>query len=98
MKTSIRTSNVFAGNIFVYQLFVENVCTYLLLKNGNKKSREKKAVKKRNWTDDEKTFLCEILVDPMNEFKLFVIIFNLNCLEFLTKNSNISVANNICFF
>ena len=48
--------------------------------NCNKKSREKNAVKTRNWADDDKTLLCEILVDPMNGL---VIVFNLNCLKFL---------------
>ena len=48
--------------------------------NCNKKSREKNAVKMRNWTDDDKTLLCEILVDPMTGL---VIVFNLNCLKFL---------------
>ena len=79
MKTLTRNSNILAGNIFAYQ-FVEKFCTYLLLKNANKKSREKNAVKTRNWTDDDKTLLCEILVDPMNGL---AIIFNLNCLKFL---------------
>ena len=37
---------------------------------------------KRNLADDEKIPLCEICVDPMNEFKLFVIS------NFLVKNSN----------
>ena len=32
--TLIGNSNVLAGNIFVYQLFVEKVHTYVLLKNG----------------------------------------------------------------
>ena len=53
------------------------------LKNGNRKSREENAVETTDWKDDEKTLLCEILVDPLNEFKLLVIVFNLNCLEFL---------------
>ena len=83
MKILIRNSNILPGHIFVYQLFVEKVCTYLLLKNGNKKSREENAVETRNWTDDKKSLLCEIWVDPMNEIKLFVIVFNLSSLEFL---------------
>ena len=80
MKTLITNSNILAGNIFVYQLFVEKVSTYLLLKNSEVKSREKNAIKIKIWTDDEKTVLCEILVDLMNEInELFVIVFNLNC-------------------
>ena len=80
MKTLITNSNILAGNIFVYQLFVEKVCTYPLLKNSEVKSREKNAIKIKIWTDDEKTVLCEILVDLMNEInELFVIAFNLNC-------------------
>ena len=69
-----------SGKQFVYQLFVEKVCTYLLLKNGDKKSQQKSDVKKRNWTYDETAALCKISVDLMNKFKLFVIAFNLNCL------------------
>ena len=70
LKTLIRNSNISAGNIFVYQLFVEKVRTYLLLKNGDQKIRYKNTAKTRNWTDDETALLCEILVDPVNEFKL----------------------------
>ena len=72
--------NILVENIFVYQLFIEKVPTYLLLKNGDKKSNKKNAIKTRNHVDDEKTLLCEILVDPVKEFELLVIVFNLNCL------------------
>ena len=41
MKILITNSNILAESVFVYQLSVEKVCAYLLLKNGDKKSREK---------------------------------------------------------
>ena len=68
MKTLIRYSDILTGNIFLYQLFVEKVRTYLLLKNGDKKIRQKNAVKTKNWTDDETALFSEIWVDPINEF------------------------------
>ena len=68
MKTLIGSLNVLAGNIFAYQLFVEKVRTWLLLKKGDEKSRKKNAVKARNWRDDQTAPLCEILVDSMNGF------------------------------
>ena len=44
------------------------------------KNVDKNAVKTRNWTDDETALLYEILADSINELKLFVIVFSLNCL------------------
>ena len=49
MKTFTGNLNVLAGNIFAYQLLVEKVRTYLLLKNGDKKNRKKMLLKR--WQD-----------------------------------------------
>ena len=68
MKTLIGNSDVLAENIFVYQLLVEKVPTYLLSKNDDEKSRLKSGIKVRNWAGDETALLSEILMDPMNGF------------------------------
>ena len=65
MKILIGNSDVLAENIFVYQLLVEKVCTYLLSKNDDEKSRLKNGIKARNWAGDETALLSEILMDPM---------------------------------
>ena len=90
MESNVLLTNSFENfNRKIEYFSRKHICLSVICRKSSylpiiEKWRRKKSikidVKARNWTVDETALLCEILVDPMNEFKLFVIVFNLNCL------------------